>query len=677
MNFTDLPDDIHYVLSSYLYNIEVVSVSQTCQKLRHVYGPLSWATCLAYPDRETKWIGKVSPNVRVIPLGIFNNPNAYPPWFYPQCVSTLIVACDWFKTVAIEPIRTPDPKKRLTTRLFAVLQLEIFSRLRKLQSVIPSYLKYNSPYSCGKLGEYPYTLLEKGSALCDICDFDIDLQFGLAKLGLVQASLAEFMERYPGFHLKKVLWEGGNQTEFAFSSPLDSMHSVTLSLPNDTQMMYALNAIRPLPNIRALTVHIWVNGIRESNELLTMCPSVWFLNNVPDGLVDFKLAFFLATSTDNVIPISLATAPNGILTEDAPRLTLSKVTEFQNMVLLGFRTVFNDLFPYIWFPNLQRIYSQTFGYEIKIPEEHHVLSRGIPGSSRLVHQYDTVTDLRVNIQDLRFNEPGFLSMARAVVRCVNVTKLSVDVSILPDNWSFVDGASREISGIIKRYGLEPIPFSEFSSRYQDDQVLSLLTRVVSILNDKGRSDLRQISVQQADLWHESVSRFFDGSVSDEATYVTFSNGLVSSNDGGGSSEKRWYYTQVEWDMYLVNYMIYLFHLMPKVTEFNLSFGGPFFPPLDWLVRMLEHGRDDDYSVLSTVNVMVRMPPVGKKKTGAGMGRKEAVGLVVRSLEYLRAAMEPSRRHCVDINNKSPALTYQFDVGMERFKRKMQEERSKR
>lgn len=91
-NFAKLPTDIHVALTEYLSIGEIITFSQTCQRLRAIYGPESWTRCclLVSPSAPSVNIDRQLIKVRCISLEVFHYPEKY-SWFLSHCVSELSI----------------------------------------------------------------------------------------------------------------------------------------------------------------------------------------------------------------------------------------------------------------------------------------------------------------------------------------------------------------------------------------------------------------------------------------------------------------------------------------------------------------------------------------------------------------------------------------------------------
>lgn len=115
MNFSNLPNDVYYNLSSYLSTTDFINLSQCCNSLRQFYGPVSWKSCLMVNTSKhtLEHMGQQAltqytqspqkPSVpfqsdftdnrqRVITLDAVLNPEKY-SWFHQDWVNVL--ACDF------------------------------------------------------------------------------------------------------------------------------------------------------------------------------------------------------------------------------------------------------------------------------------------------------------------------------------------------------------------------------------------------------------------------------------------------------------------------------------------------------------------------------------------------------------------------------------------------------
>lgn len=345
MLFTDLPNEIHYSFINYFSIYDIVALSQTSNRFRDFYAPISWKRCevieATYDRMEVCW-SSFSTEMRHPSAGLLNNPEKY-KWFLNEHVEVLV-----FHPATLHR----DEHMNYWFEKFSTTYKEFYPKLKKIEIVDDRLWNTHTRFDLIRSGAFFSSPL-----------FEMTLIVGSAVENLIKdvrpipgignTSLDTIHDYTP---MKK---EARNLiiSAYDYESTIipDSpnlgdhrFHTIEVSVYTPDQFLATMDHLKKLKSCDNLIVLVPVTSRSGGFRTTTILSC---LDKVPKAVKEISLKF-------EVIPFSLddsGASPTYYFLDDLislhGKLVLDRVTSFR-----GFWFGMSSIFDLASFPNLCQLY---------------------------------------------------------------------------------------------------------------------------------------------------------------------------------------------------------------------------------------------------------------------------------------------------------------------------------
>lgn len=254
--FDRLPPDIHLVMSDYFFVPDLISLSQTSQQCRQLYGPISWRNCSISDNHAPIWYNDQWINSRIIDSRMFFKPEKY-SWFFNYGVRRF-VARYYHETFTDTKVNYFEDIEGLA---------KLFPKLQKIKILHPmGYHIFGTKARSNKLEHKHETILKllTSPAYSQLMDVGIKLinQRASRPENISSLFTIDKIQRFNyNERLKElVLYISDNTIEpFSFNLPdvtFPKLESVSLHIYNSDLARQMLHFLRNLSNCKSLEVAV-------------------------------------------------------------------------------------------------------------------------------------------------------------------------------------------------------------------------------------------------------------------------------------------------------------------------------------------------------------------------------------------------------------------------------------
>lgn len=654
MQFADLPEDCHHVLTLYLRNDDLVALSKTSARLRLIYGPFSWKTCLVDSTRHDK---QKYPTARFISedcVLVAGSAPKFPPWFHPRAVRTLYVGT----TMCGELVHQGTKHSRIWQLITDPAVFPGLSRIRThgLVHLTPENL-------VRQLDIYPpqlYALYHRGRQMTE---FAIRIWFPYSNFYTedLQRYNTKYAGKFPEFKVVQANIELDDHDDSymhqQLTIPFPHLKAVYLSVLSSSVVPQFFGALQTIPSLRTLVVSVKCSVFSTFGQAsllmdLLVSPSLVYMNNVPDWITCFKL--ILTEHGDEGVEIKGILPAKDLDSDKIRPLVLHKVTDLQDKDG-RYPSIYEALFQVVHFPNLKKIESLKLNLDfIHFVANAQYLDTLVLNEPKLA-QLDVVRELDLQVKDTGLNR-YFSNYSQSILLFRNVTKIAIRFEFKLVRILY--GVSRQVSHTLLQHDWSQ-PFKETNGGYIDENRSRdfIENSVFKFLNTTDLPEFKQVSKGFLGTWYNNVMKHFEAD-GQEALH-TF---------GVGTWNGPQYYRDVvvEWSMCLNNYLLSQVYKLERVQELDLSFSSPVFPPLDQITRLLA----SDEEIMPALDVVTLTADLPANYEVPGEKRRQAQQIMERSMDFVTETMEPRRKVFGGKRYTGEDVMYEFDVGLERIRKKV-------